>query len=211
MRGATWIKICGVTLPGDIELLRSAGVDAVGLNFISRSKRRVDVPTARALSELARGRLECVGVVADLGEQEIFELVELVGLDKVQLHGNEPSALLERLGSLAYKAVGVGSAADVQIAAAMPGIRVLVDAKVGGLVGGTGTTFDWTLVSELCQQRAVIVAGGLRPDNVAAAVAKLHPFGVDTASGVENADCPGRKSEALVRQFVDAVRRSEVG
>jgi phosphoribosylanthranilate isomerase len=209
MRGSTWIKICGVTLPGDIDLLQSAGADAVGLNFIPRSKRRVDVQRARELSELARGRLERVGVVADLDECEILELVGLVEFDTIQLHGNEPNGLLERLGSLAYKAVGVGSAKDVEAAASVPGERILVDTKVGELVGGTGATFDWSLVSGLCRARAVIVAGGLRPDNVAAAVEQLHPFGIDAASGVEPAGRPGEKSEELVRQFVQAVRRSE--
>jgi phosphoribosylanthranilate isomerase len=209
MRGPTWIKICGVTLPGDVEMLETAGADAVGLNFIPRSKRRVDLQTARALSELARGRVERVGVVADLEERQIHELVELVGLDRVQLHGNEPNELLERLGSLAYKAVGVCSKTDVEIATTVPGERILVDARVGELVGGTGTTFDWSLVSNLCRTRAVIVAGGLHPDNVGAAVARLSPFGIDVASGVELEGRPGQKCAALVRQFVQAIRRAE--
>jgi phosphoribosylanthranilate isomerase len=188
-------------------MLQSAGADAVGLNFIPRSKRRVDVQRARELSELARGRLERVGVVADLDEREILELVGLVEFDTIQLHGNEPNALLERLGSLAYKAVGVSSAKDVEFAASVPGERILVDAKAGELVGGTGTTFDWSLVSGLCRARDVIVAGGLCPDNVAAAVERLHPFGIDAASGVEPAGRPGEKSEELVRLFIEAVRR----
>ncbi len=209
MRGSTWIKICGVTLPADIEIVHAAGADAVGLNFIPRSKRRVDVQSARALSELARGRLERVGVVADLEEGQIRELVQLVGLDSVQLHGNEPNELLERLGSLAYKAVGVCTKVDVETAASVPGGRILVDAKVGALVGGTGTTFDWSLVSNLCRARAVIVAGGLDPENVASAVTRLSPFGLDVASGVELKGCPGQKNAALVRQFVRAVRCAE--
>jgi len=89
------------------------------------------------------------------------------------------------------------------------GERILVDAKMGQLVGGTGTTFDWSLVSNLCRARAVIVAGGLHPDNVASAVTRLSPFGIDVASGVELKGHPGQKSEALVRQFVRAIRCAE--
>jgi phosphoribosylanthranilate isomerase len=210
MRRPTWIKICGVTLPADVELVHKAGADAVGLNFIPRSPRRVDISTARELAAVARGKLEVVGVVADCDESRIRELVEVVGLDRVQLHGNEPDELLERLGPIAYKAVGVSSASDVAIAQRVLGERVLVDAKVGGLVGGTGTTFDWSLVENLCRLRSVIVAGGLDPDNVAQAVRQLRPFGIDAASGVELPARPGQKHEGLVRRLVEAIRRAEV-
>jgi phosphoribosylanthranilate isomerase len=210
MRRPTWIKICGVTLPVDVELVQAAGADAIGLNFISRSKRRVDVSTARALSDAARGKVERVGVVADLDEPRIRELIDVVGLDRVQLHGNEPDALLERLGSIAYKAVGVNSAERAAAAQKVPGDWILVDAMVGGQVGGTGVAFDWGLVENLCRSRAVIVAGGLHPDNVAQAVSRLSPFGIDVASGVELPERPGQKSETLVRRFVQEIRRAEL-
>lgn len=209
MQRPTWIKICGVTLPEDIELLTDAGVDAVGLNFIRRSKRRVDVPVARRLAEVAKGRVELVGVVADLDQRTIRELIEVVGLDSVQLHGNEPDALLESLGPIAYRAVGIASAIDVQRANAVPGARVLLDTKVGDIVGGTGATFDWDLVQELAASRDVIVAGGLHPGNVGAAVALLRPYGIDVASGVELAGCPGRKDAAKLEAFVEEIRRAE--
>jgi phosphoribosylanthranilate isomerase len=209
MREPTWIKICGATLPSDIELLCSAGADAVGLNFIPRSKRYLDVKIARKLADLAQGRLEVIGVVEDLEEPRIRELVEAVGLDRVQLHGNEPGALLERLGKLAYKAVGVASEQDVRIAELAPGEPVLVDAKVGALVGGTGTTFDWGLVEALCRARSVVVAGGLHPGNVGAAVQRLAPYGIDVASGVEVPGCPRQKDADRCRDFVAAVRRAD--
>jgi phosphoribosylanthranilate isomerase len=210
MQPRTWIKICGVTSPADIELVHEAGADAVGLNFISRSKRRVDIPTARWLSAVARGKLEVVGVVADCDESKIRELVEVVGLDRVQLHGDEPDELLERLGPIAYKAVGVSSAADVEIAQGVFGERVLVDARVDGVVGGTGSPFAWSLVENLCRRRAVIVAGGLNPDNVAGAVTQLCPFGIDAASGVELPGRPGQKDRDLVRRLVEEIRHAEV-
>lgn len=207
MRRRTWIKICGVTLPQDIELVFAAGADAVGFNFIARSRRRIAVDHARMLAQLAKGKLECVGVVEDLEENEVIELIERVGLDSVQLHGNEASALVERLGGKAYKAVGIGTLADVQRAECVAGERLLVDAKSGELVGGTGSTFDWSLVETLCRTRPTIVAGGLHPANVGRAVEHLLPYGVDVASGVEQPGQPGVKSEQLVRDFVEAVRR----
>jgi phosphoribosylanthranilate isomerase len=204
-----WIKICGITLPSDVEMIAAAGANAIGLNFIARSKRRVDIAVARELAKLARRKVECVGVVADLDEPSIRDLVDVVGLDRVQLHGNEPNELLLRLGSVAYKALGVQTAADVRRAHQISGSELLVDAMAGGQVGGTGTTFDWSLVEELCRQRDVIVAGGLHPGNVGEAVARLRPFGIDVASGVELPAHPGVKDEALVRSFIATIRRAE--
>ncbi|HMA95705.1 MAG TPA: phosphoribosylanthranilate isomerase [Polyangiaceae bacterium] len=206
MQRPVWIKICGITMPSDIDLIHSAGADAVGLNFIVRSKRRVDIQTARTIAEAAHGKLERVGVVADLEETQILDLVNVVGLDRIQLHGNEPEELVRRLGSLAYKAVGISCAADVVAAESTSGPRLLADARLGELVGGTGTTFDWSLIEALCRKREVIVAGGLHPGNVSRAVRQLRPFGVDVASGVEEPSSPGLKSELLVRRFVQEIR-----
>lgn len=212
MRRRTWIKICGVTLPEDIELVCAAGADAVGFNFVTRSKRRIEVKRARELAQAARGKLECVGVVEDLTEPEILELIERVGLDRVQLHGSDSNALVERLGGhRAYTVVGISAPADVELAESAPGSQVLVDARDGNLVGGTGTTFDWGLIEALCRSRATIVAGGLCPTNVANAIEQLHPFGVDVASGVEAPGRPGIKSPELVHRFVEQVRRAESG
>lgn len=206
MQRPVWIKICGITIPSDIELVYAAGADAVGINFIARSKRRVEIQTARMLAEAARGKLECVGVVADLDESQILDLAKAVGLDRIQLHGNEPDELVRRLGSLVYKAVGISCAADAVAAESVSGARLLADARVGDVVGGTGTTFDWCLIESLCRKRAVIIAGGLHPGNVSRAVRQLCPFGVDVASGVEELSRPGIKSEPLVRRFVQEAR-----
>lgn len=209
MGQSTWVKICGITHPDDIALVHAAGANAVGLNFIPRSKRYIDVKLGRELARLARGKLEIVGVVADLQETQIRELVAEVGLDRVQLHGDESQRLIERLGTIAFKGVGIGSEQDVQRAELLPGELLLVDAKIGDLVGGTGTTFDWGLVEQLCRSRRVVVAGGLHEGNVAAAVERLKPFGIDVASGVEIDGHPRRKDETKVYHFVAAVRRAE--
>jgi phosphoribosylanthranilate isomerase len=209
MHEPTWIKICGVTLPEDVELVVNAGAQAIGLNFVSWSKRRIDVARAQQLVQVAAGRVEMIGVVSDLDEAQLRELATTVGLDRVQMHGQESPDFVASLGRLAFKAVGVSSAADVTAAKRFPGDLLLVDAAVGALSGGTGTTFDWSLVTDLCRARKVVVAGGLHPENVEGAVVALRPFGIDVASGVERKGTPGIKDPELVTAFVGAVRRAD--
>jgi phosphoribosylanthranilate isomerase len=209
MHAPTWIKICGVTLPADVEAVIDAGAEAIGLNFVFWSKRRIDVPLARQLVECARGRVETVGVVSDLSEAQVRELIERVPLDRVQLHGQESPEFLAALGGVAFKAAGVASASDVTLASTFPGELLLVDTAVGTTSGGTGKTFDWSLVTELCRSRKVVVAGGLQPENVKDAVLSLCPFGVDVASGVEQKGRPGIKDHELIRAFVAAVRQAD--
>ena len=129
---------------------------------------------------------------------------ERTGVGCLQLHGNEPASVVEALLPHAYKAVRVAGPSDVVAAAGMPGEYVMVDAKVPGALGGTGHTFDWSLVGELAKARRLVLAGGLRPENVAAAVAAVHPWCVDVASGVESA--PGVKDMGKVRAFVAAAK-----
>ena len=200
----TWIKICGVTNVADAEQIIELGADAIGLNFVHGSKRRVSREQAEQVVRAAAGRIELVAVVADPTESEIKELREELGIPWLQLHGQEPAARLSRLLPNAYKAVAIEDAADARRAATFPGERLLVDTKVSGASGGTGKVFDWQLVTELAAQRKLILAGGLRPDNVAAAVRVLEPFGVDVASGVESA--PGRKDPEKLRAFIQNVR-----
>jgi phosphoribosylanthranilate isomerase len=197
------IKICGITTAADADACAALGADMIGLNFVPSSPRRVDVAAARAIADAVRGRVEIVGVVADLPERALLDLRAAAGLDRLQLHGDEPPDLVRRLGGLAFKAVRVGSAADVEAAGAYEGL-LLVDAKVPGALGGTGRAVDPGLVAPLCRARQVLLAGGLGPGNVAAAVRALHPWGVDVASGVERA--PGVKDPAKVAAFVQAAR-----
>lgn len=202
-----WVKICGVTSVEDALLAVDAGADAVGVNLVPTSKRAVDAATARSITTAVRGRAEVVLVVADRSAAELVELRATTGADWLQLHGAEPTATLEALLPAAYKVVHVATAEDVAQAARYAGARVLVDTKVDGVLGGSGRRFDWSLVSELAKSRELIVAGGLRPDNVGDAVKRLAPFGVDTASGVEGED-PRRKDAEQIRAFVREARRA---
>lgn len=199
----TWIKICGVTNPGDAEHVVRSGASAIGLNFVHGSKRRITLEQAQPIVAAVRGDIELVAVVSDPTDLEVAELREL-GIQWLQLHGEEPAARVSRLLPRAFKAIAIEDAADARRAASFPGERVLVDTKVSGTSGGTGKVFDWQLVTDLARTRQLILAGGLTPKNVAAAVRVLSPWGVDTASGVELV--PGVKDPELVTAFVLAVR-----
>jgi phosphoribosylanthranilate isomerase len=200
----TWIKICGVTTVADAERVVVSGADALGLNFVHGSKRRVSVEQARVIADAVRDKLELVAVVANPTDREVQELREELGIAWLQLHGDESAARVTRLLPHAFKAVAIEDAADARRAASYPGERILVDTKVSGASGGTGKVFDWQLVTRLSEERQLILAGGLNPRNVAAAVRVLAPYGVDVASGVESA--PGIKDHELVTAFVLAVR-----
>jgi phosphoribosylanthranilate isomerase len=203
------IKVCGVTRAEDAEACLALGVDFVGLNFVPGSPRRLEVEAARALAGALRGKAVVVGVVADLDEAALRGLAREVGLDRLQLHGDEPPALVAALGSLAWKAVRVGSAADVDAARAYGGDVLVVDAKVEGALGGTGRRVDPELVRALAAERPVLLAGGLRPENVAEAVRAVRPWGVDVASGVEAR--PGVKDARALEAFVAAARGAAGG
>lgn len=201
-----WVKICGVTSVEDAVLVAQAGADALGLNFVEGSARRVAFETARRISATLRGRLELVGVVADMSKRDLVELRAAVGLDTLQFHGSEPPELLASFLPAAYKAVRVANATDVESAAAYAGERVLIDAKVADKLGGTGQRFDWNLARDLVQERAVVVAGGLDPHGVVELVEMLAPYGVDVASGVELDGKVGRKDADRVAAFVAGAR-----
>jgi phosphoribosylanthranilate isomerase len=170
----------------------------------------VEVAQARTIVEQVRGKLLTVAVVADPTLESADSLRAELGVDYLQLHGNESPELLQqlfdRLRGAVFKAVRIDSAEDVELAEHYGGDLLLADAKVAGELGGTGASFDWSLAAALSHARRLIVAGGLRPNNVAQAIRALHPWGVDVASGVEETGNPRKKSSRLVADLVAAVR-----
>ncbi len=196
------VKICGITSVADARMCLDAGASAIGLNFIPTSPRTVEVGVARAIASCMAGKILVVGVVADLSLDAMRALREAVPLGCLQLHGDEPEATLAALLPHAYKAIRIGDAKDVARADAYPGAHVLVDAKVDGLLGGTGQKLDPRLVVDLARRRKLTLAGGLTPENVADAVRLVRPYCVDVASGVEIA--PGRKDPDKVLTFVQS-------
>jgi phosphoribosylanthranilate isomerase len=203
------VKICGVTRVEDAELCVAAGADALGLNFIPGSLRRVDLMAAKRIAAWCRGRIEIVGVVADLAPDAAQELRDEIGLDALQLHGHEPPEVLVGLLPHAFKALRIGSASDLAEAAHFGGDRILIDAKVGDSLGGTGQRVELDLARSIAASRRVILAGGLRAPDVAEVIRVVMPWGVDVASGVEVPGRPGLKSESAVRAFVREARRFE--
>jgi phosphoribosylanthranilate isomerase len=201
----TRVKICGVTTAADALACVDLGADALGVNFVPSSPRYVSEEAARSIVKAVGDRLLVVAVVADLPLERMRALRDATGVGCLQLHGSETAADLTALLPHAYKAVRVAGPQDVAIAESMPGDYVMVDARVKGALGGTGHTFDWSLVVGLARTRKLVLAGGLTPDNVAAAVATVHPWCVDVASGVESA--PGVKDLDKVRAFIQAARR----
>lgn len=211
----TLVKICGLTRAHDCEEVARAGADFIGLNLWSRSKRHVAVPAAKVLAEVARAHgaaIRVVGLFVDATIDEIDEAVAAIDLDIVQLHGDEDPALCAeiaaRTGAAVWKAVPVSSAADVADLSRWPVEAVLLDAPSPGR-GGSGQTFDWTIAARATGAAHIVLAGGLVPDNVAAAVRAVRPWAVDVASGVELA--PGIKDAEKVARFVAAARLDDGG
>jgi phosphoribosylanthranilate isomerase len=203
-----WVKICGITNVGDAESAVRAGASAIGLNFVPSSRRLVELDAAREIADAVRGRIEIVGVFADEPLTKLIEITATLGLDRLQLHGAEPAELVAQLPR-AFKALGVASAADVASARAFPGELLLLDAKVQGASGGTGQTFDWSLLGDIVSERRIVLAGGLTPDNVQSAVRRVRPHGVDVASGVEPLGTPRQKDPEKVLRFVREARSAD--
>jgi len=203
------VKICGVRTGDDARACVELGASSIGLNFVPSSPRCVTVGVAREIARAvhASGRKAIVvGVVADMTVEVMRALVRDAELDCLQLHGDESHDTLAALLPHAYKATRIATAEDVERARAYPGEYLLVDAKVPGVLGGSGTAFDWALVKELAGERRLTLAGGLDPDNVARAVREVQPYCVDVASGVERAGAPGEKDLAKVRAFIEAAQ-----
>jgi phosphoribosylanthranilate isomerase len=199
------VKICGVTSVDDAQLAVDSGADLLGVNLIPSSKRFVDLDTARRIVDRVKGQLLTVLVLADPTAEQVAQLRDL-GADYLQLHGNESIEQVTQLGPKVFKAARIGSKEDAVLAAQYPGEMLLVDAKVPGVLGGSGTPFDWALVENLASSKKLILAGGLTANNVAAAMAAVHPWAVDVASGVEDPGNARRKSPEKVRAFLTAVR-----
>jgi len=213
VRPYTRVKICGITTREDAVAAIDAGADMLGFNFYPKSKRYVTPQKcARIVSFLAQytARVKMVGIFVNATRAEIERIAHDCHLDLVQLSGDEPSEFLTDLDVEAFKGIRPSSLAEAQADAARfarsSSPALLVDAYQPGEYGGTGHTGDWALAQELATEYPILLAGGLTPDNVAAAIAQVHPWGVDVASGVESD--PGKKDSDKMRAFVEAARRS---
>jgi phosphoribosylanthranilate isomerase len=208
----TKIKICGVTRPEDAARVITAGVDFIGLNFWPRSKRYIAPDRALAIATAARaaGAAQLVGVFVNTPPAEIAQVTRELSLDVIQLHGDETPEdvviVAHATHCPVWKAIAVGRPSDLDRLDAWPVDAILVDAPTAAR-GGAGKVFDWSLAREarrVYPARRFVLAGGLGPKNVGAALVELAPWAVDVASGVESA--PGVKDPAKVAAFVAIVR-----
>jgi phosphoribosylanthranilate isomerase len=206
------VKICGITNLDDAAEAVRLGAWAIGLIHYSGSPRAVDPGEAVRIAAAFRRKCEVAGVFVNPELDEVATAVEDAGLTMVQLNGEEgPSFCAEiarRTGVKVIKAVHVSSAADVHAAEAFRTDYHLFDRAARGLWGGSGESFDWGLLAERRSEVPAIVAGGLRPDNVAEAIAVARPHAVDVASGVEAE--PGRKDHAAMTAFFEAAGAASV-
>ena len=213
--GRLLVKICGIRTPEDAQHAVSVGADALGFVFWHMSPRRVEAEQAAAIAASLPESVLRVGVFVDAPRDEMQRIADLVGLDVLQLHGEEPLDALADLPRPALKAVRVGPrfAPEEALRYADRVAGVVVDTRLPGetqLPGGTGVAFDWSLVRGLAGRVPfLMLAGGLTPENVASAVRAVRPHAVDVSSGVER--MPGRKDPARVVAFVAAARAAEAG
>lgn len=205
-----FVKVCGITSPDDARRTVEAGVDAVGLVFWPGSPRHVSVGAAREITDALPPFVVRVGVFVDAAPGELARVAVAAGLDMLQLHGAEPPEILDVLPRRALKAIPVGEGFEPDQALRYEGraAGLLLDTRAETAPGGTGRTFDWSLIRPVRERaRFLLLAGGLTPENVAEAIRAARPDGVDVSSGVEVT--PGRKDPSKVRAFVAAVREAE--
>jgi phosphoribosylanthranilate isomerase len=206
------VKFCGITNLDDAAEAVLLGAWAIGLIHYRESPRFCEPAEAVAISAAFRRKCEVVGVFVNPDLDEVASAVEDAGLTMVQLNGEEgPSFCAEtarRTGVKVIKAIHVSSAADIHAAEAIRTDFHLFDRRGKGLWGGSGESFDWSLLREHRSNVPAIVAGGLRPENVAEAIAVTHPYAVDVASGVEAE--PGRKDHAAMTAFFEAAQPASV-
>ena len=203
------LKICGVTLENDARQLVARGVDALGVNFWPRSKRYLAPEAASWLRDL-EGEILRVGVFVNESSELPLRLIEQGLIDVVQLHGDETpaDALPYRMPSTPFiKAIGVKTMADLQQAPEFGASAILLDAHAPGVYGGTGETFDWNAAIDFKNrhpQLPIILAGGIVPENAAAAAHQVQPAALDVASGAELA--PGIKDFLKVSALLAALQ-----
>ena len=200
----TRIKWCGFTRVADVTAAVAAGVDAIGLNF-ARGPRRISPELGAELTRSMPPFIQAVALFVDADEAHIRGVLATTRCTAVQLHGDEPPELAAclRRDVPVIKAARIGSLADLERLRGYPADAFLLDAYVSGAHGGTGHAWDHGLLAGVDLGVPLILAGGLTPATVAAAIHRVLPYGVDAASGIESA--PGIKDPALMRAFAAAV------
>lgn len=215
----TKIKICGITRIDDAHYAAELGADFLGFVFVPNSPRYIDPKRAAKIIAQVQwsggkgtrhdGRpvesqpLHCVGVFRDATVEEMRRVTAIAGNEYVQMHGSEPDEAVREIGKPVIKGVPVGDTVPVVATSAEWLLFDTHDAQRGG---GTGRTFDWSLLTRVSRTKPFFLAGGITPDNVEEAIRAVRPDGIDIASGVESA--PGVKDHAKLRKLFDKVRQT---
>lgn len=194
------VKICGITNIEDARHAVASGADALGFVFFSASPRHVSPEKARSIIAALPPLVTTVGLFVNETPDRVRMIAKVCGIDVLQLHGDESPAACDYSPYRVIKALRVKDAASIAQHSAYRTSGLLLDAWCPDHYGGTGKRFDWELATELARQRTLLLAGGLTPDNVAAAVTTVRPWAVDVSSGVEAA--PGKKDPELVTAFI---------
>jgi phosphoribosylanthranilate isomerase len=205
----TKIKICGIKTINDALAAIEADADYLGFNFYPKSPRFIEKQACAEITSVLKkeySHIKLVGVFVNSSVEEVRNIMETCLLDLAQMHGDETPEKLKALDGKAFKAFrGIPENIDGFVRDDSPAF--LVDAAVKGVYGGSGVIADWEGAAELAKKYPLLLAGGLTPENVAGAIGRVKPWGVDVASGVESA--PGEKDPRKIKAFVQAVRDGE--
>jgi phosphoribosylanthranilate isomerase len=204
----TRVKICGVTRVEDALLACELGADAIGMVMTPSSPRCVSIERACAIRNALPAFVDAVVLTHDLAAERVRVIVDAVQPDRVQFHGSEDAAFCEAFGVRYIKAIGMDGEVDVRAMAArhVRAVGFVLDGHPPGQQGGRGKTFDWSRIPRNLD-RPILLAGGLNPSNVGAAIRAARPWAIDLASGVEAS--PGIKDPGKLRAFFAAVRAAD--
>ncbi len=200
----TAVKFCGLRSNADVDAAIHVGCDLIGLNFVTRSPRFIDVATATEVVSTYGSKMLFVGVFKDPSEAEVRAVIDVIALDFLQFSGDESSDFCDSFELPYLKALHVGESFDFeQQRERFPSAFAYLLDSVSELGGGSGERFDWERFPSATDAK-VFLAGGLNPDNVANAISQTKPWGVDVASGIEEDN--HAKSRNLMTRFIQGVR-----
>lgn len=204
------VKICGITRPEDARAAVEAGADALGFVFYPPSPRNISAGDAGKIAGDLPPFVSKVGVFVDDSIERIGIVAHTAGLNLVQLAGDENTNYLKKMSGMPWiKAVRVENKNDIESCLEYLKLGpVLLDSKIQGVMGGSGKSFDWSLVGDKIPGHRIVLAGGLNAGNIEEAIRVVRPYAVDVSSGVESS--PGVKDHEKIREFIEIVRKIEI-
>jgi phosphoribosylanthranilate isomerase len=198
------VKVCGITQLQHAKAAEEAGADAIGFVF-AESKRQIMPEAARKISKEISPAVQKVGVFVDSTIEEIERIADMAGIDFVQLHGSETPEFCQSLSVPCYKAISIQQESDMKHVSRYIGKYILLDSGHGSAKGGNGTSFDWNYLKNYTTDKKIILAGGLKLENIERAIREVDPFMVDVSSGVET---DGAKDPEKIKEFIFKVKNA---